>query len=97
MWSGTGAVSSSHDPFACFLDILENIERISGYVSGMTEDEFRHDGRTCDAVERCLERVCEAAFRFGDDATRLVPGQPWGKIRGMGNRLRHGYDRSVFG
>jgi uncharacterized protein with HEPN domain len=23
----------------------------------------------------------------------LVPGQPWNDIRGMGNRLRHAYDR----
>ena len=22
-----------------------------------------------------------------------MPGQPWGDIRGMGNRLRHAYDR----
>lgn len=51
------------------------------------------DGRTRDAVERCLERLCEAAFRLGEDAERLMPNQPWADIRGMGNRLRHGYDR----
>ena len=22
-----------------------------------------------------------------------MPGQPWGDVRGMGNRLRHAYDR----
>ena len=22
-----------------------------------------------------------------------MPGHPWGDIRGLGNRLRHGYDR----
>jgi len=28
-----------------------------------------------------------------DVAAVLMPGQPWGDVRGMGNRLRHGYDR----
>jgi uncharacterized protein with HEPN domain len=35
----------------------------------------------------------EAAIRLGDQAAQLVPGQPWNDIRGMGNRLRHAYDR----
>ncbi len=46
-----------------------------------------------DAVERCIERVCEAAYRLGPRAEKLMPNQPWGDIRGMGNRLRHAYDR----
>jgi uncharacterized protein with HEPN domain len=86
-------VPSSHDPVVCLADMLENIERIASYVAGMSRNEFQRDGRTRDAVERCLERICEAAFRLGDQAPLLMPGQPWGDIRGMGNRLRHGYDR----
>lgn len=46
-----------------------------------------------DAVERCLERVCEAAHRLGERGPELMPGQPWGDIRGMGNWLRHAYER----
>jgi Protein of unknown function DUF86 len=34
-----------------------------------------------------------AAIRLGDAAPLLVPSQPWRDIRGMGNRLRHAYDR----
>ena len=87
------AVPSSHDPAVCLADMLENIERVASYVAGMDRNEFQRDGRTRDAVERCLERICEAAFRLGDQAAALMPSQPWGEIRGMGNRLRHGYDR----
>jgi uncharacterized protein with HEPN domain len=54
----------------------------------LRSDELRHD-----AVERCLERICEAAFRLGDRADELLPAHPWGDIRGLGNRLRHGYDQ----
>jgi uncharacterized protein with HEPN domain len=74
-------------------DIIENAERVEGYVAGMDRSAFERDGRTRDAVERCLERICEAAHRLGERAEELMPGQPWGDIRGMGNRLRHAYDR----
>jgi uncharacterized protein with HEPN domain len=74
-------------------DILENIEYIEGYVADMDRDAFERDRRTRDAVERCLERICEAAFRLARAAAILMPDQPWADIRGMGNRFRHGYDR----
>jgi len=57
---------------------------------------FAADGRTRDAAERCLERICEAAHRLGSEAEHLMPEQPWADIRGMGNRLRHAYDRVSF-
>ena len=43
-------------------------------------------------VERCLERISEAAAKLGDLASSLVPGQHWQEIRALGNRLRHEYD-----
>lgn len=84
---------SRHDPLDCIADILENIERIEAYAAGLDRDAFERDGRTRDAVERCLERICEAAFRLGETAAHLMPDQPWPDIRGLGNRLRHAYDR----
>jgi uncharacterized protein with HEPN domain len=75
---------------------VENAERIESYIAGLDRDAFEADGRSRDAVERCLERVCEAAYRLGDVATELIPDQPWADIRGMGNRLRHAYDRISF-
>jgi uncharacterized protein with HEPN domain len=86
-------VPSKYDPAASFEDILENLERIQSYVAGLDREAFRGDTLRRDAVERCLERVCEAAFRLGDKAPALAPNQPWGDIRGLGNRLRHAYDR----
>jgi uncharacterized protein with HEPN domain len=54
---------------------------------------FRQQWLAADAVERCLERVCEAAHRLGEHAAEMMPNQPWSDIRSMGNRLRHAYDR----
>ena len=84
---------SRHDPADSLADIVENAERIEEYLAGMDRGALERDGRTRDAVERCLERVCEAAYRLGDRAGELMPDHPWGDIRGMGNRLRHAYDR----
>jgi len=74
-------------------DIIENIARIESYLAGVDRTTFAGDGLLRDAVERCLERVCEAAQRLGKRAQELMPDQPWADIRGMGNRLRHAYDR----
>lgn len=82
-----------HDPADCLADIVDNAERIERYLDGMDRAAFEADGRTRDAVERCIERVCEAVHRLADRAEALMPGHPWGDIRGMGNRLRHAYDR----
>ena len=84
---------SRHDPADSLADIIENAERAAGYIAGMDRAAFEADGRTRDAVERCIERVCEAVYRLADQAEALMPGHPWGDIRGTGNRLRHAYDR----
>jgi uncharacterized protein with HEPN domain len=86
-------VPSSQDSSASLADIIDNIERIQNYVAGLDRETFGADVLRRDAVERWLERICEAAFRLGERAAELVPNQPWGDIRGMGNRLRHAYDR----
>jgi uncharacterized protein with HEPN domain len=84
---------SKHDPADCLADIVENAERVESYIAGMDRMAFELNGLVRDAVERCIERICEAAYRLGGQAEELVPNQPWGQIRGMGNRLRHAYDR----
>jgi uncharacterized protein with HEPN domain len=45
------------------------------------------------AVERKLQIVSEAAIRLGDEAERRCPDLPWRDIRGIGNQLRHAYER----
>jgi uncharacterized protein with HEPN domain len=86
-------VSFEFDAAECFADILDNIGRIERYLAGLSRDAFNADERTRDAVERCLERICEAVFRLGSRVDQLMPDQPSKAIRGMGNRLRHAYDR----
>ena len=63
------------------------------HISGMDFEDFRAGIKTIDAVERNLQRISEAAIRLGDRAEELCPGPPWRDIRGIGNWLRHQYDR----
>lgn len=51
------------------------------------------DARTQAAVERKMLVISEAAVRIGASAESLCPGVPWRDIRGIGNWLRHQYDR----
>ena len=89
--------SSPHRVESCLEDILDNIARTEGYTAGLDRNVLERDGLRRDGVERCLERICEAAHRLGDRATALMPDQAWEDIRGMGNRLRHAYDRIDLG
>ena len=81
------------DPALSLRDILDSIDMIVDFVRGMDLGAFRADPKTVAAVERKLLLISEAAMRLGEDADRLCPGLPWHNIRGMGNWLRHRYDR----
>ena len=81
------------EPALPLRDIVEAVISIEQFTAGMNLDEFRSDPKTVSAVERKILLVSEAAVRLGDEAERLCPGQPWRDIRGIGNWLRHQYDR----
>ena len=51
-------------PKKCFLDIVQNIESIISYIGDRDYDSFVKDRRTVDAVERCLQRITEAAIKL---------------------------------
>ena len=87
----------SSKPARRFGDILENVRAIESYTKGMDAGGFKADAKTRDAVERCLERISEAASKLGETAHALAPAQPWQQIRALGNRIRHEYDRLQAG
>lgn len=82
----------SEKPVRRLEDIVENAHAIQQYIAGMDLVQFGKDRKTYDAVERCVERICEAATKLGDLASTLMPDQPWQKVRALGKRLRHEYD-----
>ncbi len=81
------------EPSLPLRDIFGNIADIETYIEGMDFDAFRRDGKTVAAVERKLQVISEAAVRLGEQGPVLCPDIPWPQIRGLGNWLRHQYDR----
>lgn len=78
-----------------YLDHLRQAAREAcDFVAGMEADDFRQDRRTQQAVIMNLVIIGEAAARPMDRCPELVsayPGLPWQGMRGMRNRIAHGY------
>lgn len=73
------------------MDILESIEKIESYISGLYFDEFIKDEKTKDAVVRNLEIIGEAANQIPKSIQDRFREIPWRQIISMRNRLIHGY------
>lgn len=82
----------SEQPERRLRDILENAERIRTYTDGMTPEAFEADRRTVDAVERCFERICEAARKLGSRYDAAYPEIDLPELRRFGSKLRHDYE-----
>jgi uncharacterized protein with HEPN domain len=84
---------SFRGPGMHFQDILKAISLIEQFVGSMDFKAYSEDIKTRAAVERELQIITEAAYRLKPEDEHLCPGPDWRKIRGMGNILRHAYDR----
>lgn len=75
-------------------DIIDNIDRITLYVARKQFAAFAAEPMCVDAVERCLQRITEAVIKIGPQRmTAIAPDLPVAAVRGLGNLLRHDYDR----
>lgn len=84
----------SFDPAPHYLrHILDAIGAIQDFTEGQAFDDFADDPKTVAAVERMLLVISEAGKRLGIHGEKLCPDVPWHKVRGVGNWLRHQYDR----
>lgn len=79
-------------------DYLEHIERAAAeaceFVGGMSKEEFLEDRRTEQAVVMELTIIGEAATKIMETAPDFVAAHsevPWQAMRGMRNRMVHGY------
>jgi uncharacterized protein with HEPN domain len=72
---------------------MDAIAMIGQFTSGMDFEAFRSNPMAVAAVERKLQIISEAAIRLGTEAETRCPAIPWREIRGLGNQLRHAYER----
>ncbi|WP_319507872.1 DUF86 domain-containing protein [uncultured Methanolobus sp.] len=72
-------------------DIVEAIDEIEEFTSGMDFTEFLNDRKTQKAVVKNIEIIGEAAKNVPDEIKASYPDIPWRVIAGMRDRLAHGY------
>lgn len=82
-----------HSAAPRLIDIIQAIEHIRGELAGVTLDDFEADWRKKWLVERGIEIVSEASRHLPEALKARYPEIPWRKVAGIGNVLRHDYER----
>jgi uncharacterized protein with HEPN domain len=72
-------------------DILECINKINQYISGLNFHGFSNDEKTIDAVIRNLEIIGEASRNIPNEIRNKHPEIKWRGIIGLRNILIHEY------
>ena len=71
--------------------ILDAINRIQGYIAGVSYDQFLQDSLLQDGVVRQLEIIGEAAKNVSSTFRDARPELPWSQMTGTRNKLIHDY------
>lgn len=74
------------------LHMLEGIRRLKEMLGDAEKTAFLQDMRLQDASAFDLSTIGEAASHVSDEFQSQHPEIPWGKMRGMRNRLVHIFD-----
>ena len=82
---------SKRDSKLLLADILDAVEKIKKYTSGLTYDTFIEDSKTLDAVIRNFEIIGEAANQLPEEFKDKYPSIDWFRIIGFRNRIVHDY------
>lgn len=79
-------------------DYLEHMQQAAtdtcGFIEGLTREDFLGDKRTQQAVIMSLIIIGEAATKVMDGYIEFAQTHeqvPWRNMRGMRNRIAHGY------
>jgi uncharacterized protein with HEPN domain len=82
---------SSRNHLLRLQDIIDAIEKIQTYTSGMTFDQFSMNELVVDAVLMKFTVIGEATANLPPEIQARYPDIPWRKIREMRNVLVHVY------
>ncbi len=74
-------------------DIFEAIERVRTVTAGIALEALEGDWEKKWLAERGVEIISEASRHLPDELKARHPQIPWAKIAGIGNVLRHDYER----
>lgn len=71
--------------------MLDGIDRVTGYLAGISLEAFRATPVLQAAAARELEIIGEAANKVSADLRRDHPDVPWGEMIATRNHLIHAY------
>ena len=81
-------------PGSLHQQMVQACREVDDFIHGMSSDEFMGDLKTQRAVMMTFVIIAEIADRIqldDPDVGTSFPAVPWSQIRGMRNRLAHGY------
>lgn len=86
-------MAASRSPRARLLHIRDEIEGVAAAIEGLTFEQYRSSYLHRRTVERAAQIVSEAAKALPPDLLARYSDVPWTSIIGIGNILRHEYQR----
>lgn len=72
-------------------DMLDSIEKIEEFTSGMDYEKFKKDDKTSSAVARKLEIIGEASKNIPKEIEKTCRDIPWGDMAKMRDKIIHFY------
>lgn len=90
------SLKAEKDQAAYLRDMADSAKKASGYIRGMTFEQFWDDQKTRDAVAMRLHVIGEAAKHVTAETAVAIPQVPFAHIRGMRNRIAHDYGAVNF-
>jgi uncharacterized protein with HEPN domain len=81
------------DPTIAIRDCLAEIAILHEIEERMTLQAFRGDPIVRRAAAYAIQTISEAVRQIPDAWLADFPTEPWGQIKGIGNRIRHEYFR----
>ena len=72
-------------------DIISSCNKILNYTKDFSEETFKEDDKTIDAVIRNFEIIGEASNKLSEIFKGKNPQIDWFKMTGLRNRLIHDY------
>jgi uncharacterized protein with HEPN domain len=82
---------SKRDPRLFLTDMLEAVEKIERYTSGLSFDQFEASDMVVDAVVRNLEIIGEAARYLPPTLRERYTQVEWSRVVGFRNIVIHAY------
>ena len=87
---------SRHSDNVCLRHMLDHAREAVAMVEGKVREDLDSNRMLELSLIRLIEIVGEAANRISPEFQQSHSDIPWPKVRGMRNRLIHGYDAVDF-